>query len=69
MNNYDLDKSRDNHKYSDVYATLLDPIRNQVRNMLEVGINYGASLHPHPIPRPHPTPTVSLALTPPPPYP
>ena len=38
------DKSRDDHKYTDLYAMLLDPIRDQVRNMTEVGIFMGQSL-------------------------
>lgn len=41
---YRTDKSRDDHKYSDVYGTLLSPIRLQVRNLTEVGVFNGASL-------------------------
>ena len=38
---YRTDKSRDDHKYSDVYGTLLSPIRLQVRNLTEVGVFNG----------------------------
>ena len=40
------DKSRDDHKYSDLYAALLDPLRHRVGNVTELGIARGASLTP-----------------------
>lgn len=44
MYKYHTDKSRDDHKYSDLYAMLLDPIRDRVRNVTEVGVMAGQSL-------------------------
>lgn len=38
------DKAHDDHKYTDCYASLLDPIRDSVRNMTEIGIAAGNSL-------------------------
>ena len=38
------DKARDDHKFVDLYAMLLDPIREGVRNVTEVGIAYGLSV-------------------------
>jgi hypothetical protein len=44
MYKYGTDKSKDDHKYSDLYAMLFDPIRGEVRNALEVGVEMGRSL-------------------------
>ena len=44
MYKYGTDKSKDDHKYSDLYAMLFDPIRGKVRNVLEVGVSTGQSL-------------------------
>jgi len=44
MYKYHTDKSRDDHKYSDLYAMLLDPIRHTVRNVSEIGVMAGQSL-------------------------
>jgi len=41
---YGTDKSRDDHKYTDLYASLFDPIRYQVRNVTEIGVAQGQSL-------------------------
>jgi len=41
---YGTDKSHDDHKYSDVYASLFDPIRDRVRNVTEIGLAQGQSL-------------------------
>lgn len=41
---YGTDKSRDDHKYVDLYAALFDPIRHSVRNVTEVGVATGQSL-------------------------
>jgi SAM-dependent methyltransferase len=41
---YGPDKSKDDHKYTDFYATLFDPIKSSVENILEVGIAAGQSL-------------------------
>ena len=41
---YGTDKSRDDHKYVNTYAPLFDPIRQQVLNVTEVGVAYGASM-------------------------
>ena len=38
------DKARDDHNYVDLYSILLDPIRNGVLNMTEVGVAHGLSL-------------------------
>ena len=44
MYKYGTDKSKDDHKYSDLYAMLFDPIRREVRNVTEVGVATGQSL-------------------------
>ena len=41
---YGTDKSKDDHKYVDLYMTLFDPIRFQVRNVAELGVATGQSL-------------------------
>ena len=41
---YGTDKSKDDHKYVDLYSTLFDPIRWKVRNVSEVGVASGQSL-------------------------
>lgn len=41
---YGTDKSSAGHGYAKTYAEWLDPIRDQVRNVLEIGIDKGASL-------------------------
>lgn len=41
---FGTDKSHDDHKYTDLYAALLDPIRASVRNMTEIGVSAGQSL-------------------------
>ena len=41
---YGTDKSKDDHKYIDLYMSLFDPIRFQVRNIAELGIASGQSL-------------------------
>lgn len=38
------DKSRDDHDYTDMYAMLLDPLRESIRNVTEIGIGSGKSL-------------------------
>ena len=38
------DKSKDDHKYVDVYASLFDPIRQHVRNVTEIGVASGQSI-------------------------
>ena len=38
------DKSHDDHKYVDLYASLFDPIRHSVKNLMEIGISGGQSL-------------------------
>ena len=38
------DKSHDDHKYTDLYASLFDPIRDRVLNVTEIGIAMGQSL-------------------------
>merc|ERR1740138_949290 len=40
---YGTDKSKDDHKYSDLYATLFEPIRHSVRNVTEIGVKTGQS--------------------------
>ena len=44
MYKYGTDKSKDDHKYSDLYAMLFDPIRGEVRNVMELGVATGQSL-------------------------
>ena len=44
MYKYGTDKSKDDHKYSDLYAMLFDPIRREVHNFLEIGIEMGRSM-------------------------
>jgi len=41
---YGTDKSKDDHKYVDLYMMLFDPIRWSVRNVTEVGIASGQSI-------------------------
>ena len=41
---YGTDKSRDDHKYTDLYAMLFEPVRMQVRTVLELGVLRGQSL-------------------------
>ena len=41
---FGTDKSKDDHKYSDFYGALLDPIRQRVRNVSEFGVAGGQSL-------------------------
>lgn len=38
------DKSRDDHKYVDMYAALVDPVRKRVRNVTELGVAAGQSV-------------------------
>lgn len=38
------DKSKDDHKYVDVYAALFDPLRTSVRNITELGVAAGQSV-------------------------
>lgn len=38
------DKSKDDHKYVDLYMTLFDPIRSTVRNVTEFGAAHGQSM-------------------------
>ena len=44
MFKYPTDKSKDDHKYSDLYSIILDPIRDRVRNVTETGVAQGWSL-------------------------
>ena len=41
---YGTDKSHDDHKYTDLYSSLFDPIRASVRNVTEIGLAQGQSL-------------------------
>lgn len=41
---YATDKSHDDHKYTDLYSMLLDPLRDSTTNITEVGIASGQSL-------------------------
>lgn len=41
---YGTDKSHDDHKYTDLYAALFDPIRKRVRNVTEIGLAQGQSM-------------------------
>ncbi|KAL1515873.1 hypothetical protein AB1Y20_002488 [Prymnesium parvum] len=41
---YGTDKAHDDHKYTDLYASLFDPIRDSVRNVTEIGVAQGQSL-------------------------
>jgi hypothetical protein len=41
---FGTDKSHDDHKYVDLYSMLLDPIRERVYNMTEIGVAAGQSL-------------------------
>ena len=38
------DKARDDHKFVDLYGMMLDPIRERVANVTEIGVAYGLSL-------------------------
>lgn len=44
MYKYGTDKSKDDHKYSDLYSMLFDPIRLNVKNVTEIGIATGQSV-------------------------
>jgi len=44
MYRYGTDKSKDDHKYSDLYSMLFDPFRFTFKNITEVGIATGQSL-------------------------
>ena len=41
---YGTDKRRAQHKYTDLYAMLFDPLREVVENITEVGVLYGHSV-------------------------
>ena len=41
---YGTDKGHDDHKYTDLYHALFEPIRDRVANLTEVGIALGQSL-------------------------
>ena len=41
---YETDKSHDDHKYVDVYASLFDSIRDRVSNFTEIGVATGQSM-------------------------
>ena len=41
---YGTDKSKDDHKYVDLYSMIFDPIRHLVHNVTEVGVAGGQSL-------------------------
>jgi len=41
---FGTDKGHDDHKYTDLYSMLFDPLRNIVQNVTEVGIAAGQSL-------------------------
>ena len=41
---YRTDKSHDDHKYSDLFASLFDPIRESVLNVTEIGVSAGQSM-------------------------
>ena len=38
------DKAHDDHKYTDLYALLFDPMRSTLHNFTEIGIAAGQSL-------------------------
>ena len=42
--NYGTDKSKDDHKYVDVYAPLLEPLRDTLANLTEIGVSAGQSI-------------------------
>lgn len=44
MYHYRTDKSKDDKKYSDLYAMLFDSIRMEVRNVTEIGMGDGGSM-------------------------
>lgn len=44
MYRYNTDKSRDDHKYSDLYSMLFDPVRHEVQNVTELGVMSGQSM-------------------------
>merc|ERR1712079_816925 len=44
MYEFHTDKARDDHKYSDLYGMLFDPIRHRVSNVTELGVMAGQSL-------------------------
>ena len=41
---YATDKSHDDHKYTDLYSTLFDGMRDTCRNFTEIGVASGQSL-------------------------
>jgi len=41
---YGTDKSHDDHKYTDLYNALFEPIRDRVLNITEIGVALGQSL-------------------------
>eukprot|EP00523_Entomoneis_sp_CCMP467_P015681 CAMPEP_0168767410 /NCGR_PEP_ID=MMETSP0725-20121227/1344_1 /TAXON_ID=265536 /ORGANISM="Amphiprora sp., Strain CCMP467" /LENGTH=353 /DNA_ID=CAMNT_0008816731 /DNA_START=105 /DNA_END=1166 /DNA_ORIENTATION=+ len=41
---YGSDKSHDDHSYSDLYQMLFDPIRYDVKNVMEIGVAAGQSI-------------------------
>jgi SAM-dependent methyltransferase len=41
---YGSDKSKDDHAYSNLYQMLLDPIRDSVKNITEIGVSAGQSI-------------------------
>ena len=66
---YGTDKSHDDHKYTDCYAALFDPIRHSARNITEIGLAQGQSLQvwhgllPSAAPTRRPAPEQLLLLT------
>lgn len=44
MFKYGTDKSKDDHKYSDLYSILFDPLRDKPINITEIGVASGQSL-------------------------
>lgn len=44
MRDAGTDKSRDDHKYTDLYSILFDPIRSNLVNITELGVQDGASI-------------------------
>ena len=41
---FGTDKGHDDHKYTDLYGVLFEPLRWQVRSILEVGVSSGQSI-------------------------
>jgi hypothetical protein len=41
---YSTDKGSNGHNYVETYSLFFDPIRNDVKNLLEIGIDKGASI-------------------------